>query len=72
MLKKENLTPHTWLSHKSSSVGEDGANLAACSIHTKDHPNKKMLMTALPCKKREYIEKMKLKKEGKRKERKES
>jgi hypothetical protein len=29
-------------SHKSPSMGEDGANLTTCSTHTKDHVGKKM------------------------------
>jgi hypothetical protein len=35
--QEEVLTFHTWLLHKSLSVGEDGGNLAKFSIHTKGH-----------------------------------
>ena len=31
--QKEGLTLHTWLLHKSPSVGEDGENLTTSSIH---------------------------------------
>jgi hypothetical protein len=43
---------HTWLSHKSPSVGEDGENLTTSSIHTKYLGIKGDVSSALP-KKRE-------------------
>jgi hypothetical protein len=56
--QKETLILHTWLSHKSPSVGEDGDSP---EFHTHQRPSylkREMMMLALPCyRKNIYYEK---------------